>query len=454
MKIKSNDFNFYALNVFIINKLKFMKRKIPLWLKIIFGMILGIIWGLIAVNLGLEKFTSDWIKPWGTIFIKLLKLIAVPLIFISLVKGVTSVTDITKLSRIGIKTIAFYLASTVISIVIGLFLVNTLKPGGTFPEEKRKEFQAQYEQTVKEKELQAAEVKERSPLYIIEEMVPDNIILAMSDNTKMLQVIFFSILFAIAMIIIEPSKVISVKNIFDSLNDIILKIVDLIMKFAPIGVFALLAALVTDFAGDADLFLALGKYALLVCLGLVGLIFFLYPPFILLFTKIKLKTFFRAIFPVQMVAFSTSSSAAALPVTLRQCTKELGVSEGVANFVLPVGVTINMNGTSFYQSISAIFIAQVFGLDLTLMQQLTIVLTATLASIGTPGVPGGGIIMMVIVLSASGIPAEGLALILGIDRPLDMIRTAVNVTGDSAVACIVGHSENELDYSVQKNYSS
>jgi len=431
-----------------------MKRKIPLWLKIIFGMILGIIWGLIAVNLGLEKFTSDWIKPWGTIFIKLLKLIAVPLIFISLVKGVTSVTDITKLSRIGIKTIAFYLASTVISIVIGLFLVNTLKPGGTFPEEKRKEFQAQYEQTVKEKELQAAEVKERSPLYIIEEMVPDNIILAMSDNTKMLQVIFFSILFAIAMIIIEPSKVISVKNIFDSLNDIILKIVDLIMKFAPIGVFALLAALVTDFAGDADLFLALGKYALLVCLGLVGLIFFLYPPFILLFTKIKLKTFFRAIFPVQMVAFSTSSSAAALPVTLRQCTKELGVSEGVANFVLPVGVTINMNGTSFYQSISAIFIAQVFGLDLTLMQQLTIVLTATLASIGTPGVPGGGIIMMVIVLSASGIPAEGLALILGIDRPLDMIRTAVNVTGDSAVACIVGHSENELDYSVQKNYSS
>ncbi len=430
-----------------------MKKKIPLWLKIIFGMILGVIFGLIAVKLGLEKFTADWIKPWGTIFIKLLKLIAVPLIFISLVKGVTSVTDITKLSRIGIKTIVFYLASTVIAITIGLFLVNALKPGGTFPEEKRKEMQAQYEQTVKEKQLQAAEVKDRSPLYIIEEMVPDNLFLAMSDNTKMLQVIFFSILFAVSMIILDPMKTVTVKNLFDNLNDIILKIVDLIMKFAPIGVFALLASLVTDFSGDADLFLALGKYALLVCLGLVGLIFFLYPPFLLLFTKIKLKTFFRAIFPVQMVAFSTSSSAAALPVTLRQCTKELGVSEGVANFVLPVGVTINMNGTSFYQSISAIFIAQVFGLDLTLMQQLTIVLTATLASIGTPGVPGGGIIMMVIVLSASGIPAEGLALILGIDRPLDMIRTAVNVTGDSAVAAIVAHSEDELDYSVQKDLS-
>jgi proton glutamate symport protein len=430
-----------------------MKKKIPLWLKIIFGMILGVIFGLIAVRFGLEKFTTDWVKPWGTIFIKLLKLVAVPLIFISLVKGVTSVTDITKLSRIGIKTIVFYLASTVIAITVGLILVNSLKPGSTFPEEKRREMQAQYEHTVKEKELQAAEVKERSPLYIIEEMVPDNLFMALSDNTKMLQVIFFSILFAVSMIILDPMKTTTVKNLFDNLNDIILKIVDLIMKFAPYGVFALLATLVTDFSGDADLFLALGKYALLVCLGLVGLIFFLYPPFLLLFTKVKLKTFFKAVFPVQMVAFSTSSSAAALPVTLRQCTKELGVSEGVANFVLPVGVTINMNGTSFYQSISAIFIAQVFGLDLSLMQQLTIVLTALLASIGTPGVPGGGIIMMVIVLSAAGIPAEGLALILGIDRPLDMIRTAVNVTGDSAVAAIVAHSEDELDYSVQKDFS-
>ncbi len=430
-----------------------MKKKIPLWLKIIFGMILGVIFGLLAVQFGLEKFTADWIKPWGTIFIKLLKLLAVPLIFISLVKGVTSVTDITKLSRIGIKTVGFYVVSTVIAIVIGLALVNLLKPGDTFPEEKRKEMQAQYEQTVKEKAVQAAEVKDQSPLYIIEDMVPDNVFLAMSDNTKMLQVIFFSILFAVAMIILDAKKVLPVKNLFDSLNDIVLKIVDIIMKFAPIGVFALLASLITSFAGDADLFLALGKYALLVCLGLIGLIFFIYPPFLLLFTKVNLKTFFRAVFPVQMVAFSTSSSAAALPVTLRQCTKELGVSESVANFVLPVGVTINMNGTSFYQSISAIFIAQVFGLDLNLTQQLTIVLTALLASIGTPGVPGGGIIMMVIVLSAAGIPAEGLALILGIDRPLDMIRTAVNVTGDSAVSAIVAHSENELDYSVQKNQS-
>lgn len=431
----------------------FMRKKIPLWIKIIVGMFLGIIWGMIAVHYGLEKFTSDWIKPWGTIFINLLKLIAIPLIFVSLVKGVASVTDITKLARIGVKTVSLYLISTIISIIFGLILVNTFKPGNTFPEKKRQELQAMYEHNVKQKELMAEDVKSRSPLYIIEDLVPDNIFKAASSNTQMLQIIFFSILFAIAMLMLESKQVISVKNLFDSLNDIILKIVDIIMKFAPVGVFALLGALIADFSGDANLFLALGKYALIVSVGLIGMLFILYPPMIILFTKVKLKKVFRAILPTQMVAFSTSSSNAALPVNLRQCTKELGVSEGVANFVLPVGATINMNGTSFYQAISAIFIAQVFGLDLSLMQQLTIVLTATLAAIGTPGVPGGGVIMMVIVLSAAGIPAEGLALILGIDRPLDMIRTAVNVSGDAIVAVVVAHSEKELDYSVQQSGS-
>ena len=431
-----------------------MRKKIPLWIKIIVGMFLGIIWGMIAVHYGLEKFTSDWIKPWGTIFINLLKLIAIPLIFVSLVKGVASVTDITKLARIGVKTVSLYLISTIIAIIFGLILVNTFKPGNTFPEKKRQELQAMYEHNVKQKELMAEDVKSRSPLYIIEDLVPDNIFKAASSNTQMLQIIFFSILFAIAMLMLESKQVISVKNLFDSLNDIILKIVDIIMKFAPVGVFALLGALIADFSGDANLFLALGKYALIVSVGLIGMLFILYPPMIILFTKVKLKKVFRAILPTQMVAFSTSSSNAALPVNLRQCTKELGVSEGVANFVLPVGATINMNGTSFYQAISAIFIAQVFGLDLSLMQQLTIVLTATLAAIGTPGVPGGGVIMMVIVLSAAGIPAEGLALILGIDRPLDMIRTAVNVSGDAIVAVVVAHSEKELDYSVQQSGSA
>lgn len=420
------------------------KRKYPLWSKIILGMVLGIIWGMIAVKLGMEEFTADWIKPWGTIFIKLLKLIAVPLIFISLVKGITSITDMTKLSRIGLKTLALYVITTIITITIGLLLVNTVKPGDSFSQEKKMEFQAQYQDSIKEKEDVAAAVQDRSPLAFFEDMVPDNIFKAAGDNSKMLQIIFFSLLFSIAMIILEARQVKVVKDLFDGLNDIILKMVDIIMMFAPIGVFALLSALVAEFSGDADLFIALGKYAGLTFFGILALVWTLYPLMLKLFTKIKLKDFVNAILPVQAVAFSTSSSAATLPVTLKQCTEKLKISEGVANFVLPVGVTINMNGTSFYQAISAVFIAQVFGMDLSLMQQLTIILTATLASIGTPGVPGGAIIMLVIVLTTVGIPAEGLALIMGIERPLDMVRTIANVTGDATVAAIVANSEDEI----------
>lgn len=420
------------------------KRKYPLWSKIILGMLLGVVWGMIAVKFGLEKFTADWIKPWGTIFIKLLKLIAVPLIFISLVKGITSITDMTKLSRIGLKTLALYVVTTIITITIGLLLVNAIKPGDSFSEEKKMEFQAQYQDSIKEKEDVAAAVQDRSPLAFFEDMVPDNIFKAAGDNSKMLQIIFFSLLFSIAMIILEAKQVKVVKDLFDGLNDIILKMVDIIMMFAPIGVFALLSALVAEFSGDADLFIALGKYAGLTFFGILVLVWTLYPLMLKLFTKIKLKDFVNAILPVQAVAFSTSSSAATLPVTLKQCTEKLKISEGVANFVLPVGVTINMNGTSFYQAISAVFIAQVFGMDLSLMQQLTIILTATLASIGTPGVPGGAIIMLVIVLTTVGIPAEGLALIMGIERPLDMVRTIANVTGDATVAAIVATSENEI----------
>jgi len=420
------------------------KRKFPLWAKIILGMLLGIVWGLIAVRIGAEKFTSDWVRPWGSIFIKLLKLIAVPLIFISLVKGITSITDMTKLSRIGFKTLALYVGTTVIAIILGLIVVNAFKPGDSFSEEKKLEFQAQFEDSIKEKESIAAGVQEQSPLFFFEEMVPDNIFKAAGDNSKMLQIIFFSLLFSIAMIILEAKQITVVKALFDGLNDIILKMVDIIMMFAPIGVFALLSSLITEFSGDGDLFVALGKYAGLTFFGILVLVFTLYPLLLKLFTKVKLKDFFNAIIPVQMVAFSTSSSAATLPVTLKACTDKLKISPGVANFVLPVGVTINMNGTSFYQAISAVFIAQVFGLDLTLSQQLTIILTATLASIGTPGVPGGAIIMLVIVLTTVGIPAEGLALIMGIERPLDMMRTVANITGDATVSAIVATSEDEI----------
>jgi len=421
---------------------KSSKKKYPVWLKILIGMFLGIIWGLTATRTNLEGFTADWVKPWGIIFIKLLKLIAVPIIFISLVKGITSVTDIAKLSRIGLKTLGLYVVTTAVTVVLGLLVVNTFKPGESFSEEKRSELQQVYSSSVEEKQEVAGGVKDQSPLFFFEDMVPDNIFNAAGDNTKMLQIIFFAVLFSIAMILLEASKVTVVHTLINSLNEIMLKIVDLIMAFAPIGVFALLSALITDFAGDVQLFVALGKYAFITFFGIVGVLILFYPLLIIIFTKTKIKDFMIAIFPAQLVAFTTSSSAATLPVTIKQCTTKLGISEGVANFVLPVGVTINMNGSSFYQAISAVFIAQVFGLDLNITQQLTIVLTATLASIGAPGVPGGAVIMLVIVLGSVGIPAEGLALILGIERPLDMIRTVANVTGDATVATIVEASES------------
>lgn len=422
-----------------------MKKKMPLWAKILLGMLLGIVWGLLAVYLKWETFTINWIKPWGTIFLNLLKLVAVPLIFVSLVKGISSLTDISKLSRIGLKTVSVYLVTTILAIIIGLVLVNLVKPGNTFPQEKKEFYQEKFSGTITEKEDLALQHKEGGPLQFIVDMVPENIVSSASDNSKMLQVIFFAIIFGVSIVILPREKVKTVISFFDGLNEIILKIIDIIMNFAPYGVFALLAALIVDFSGDADLFTALGFYSLTVIAGLLTMIFITYPIILKLFTNIKYFDFYKAILPAQMVAFTTSSSAATLPVTKEQCEKELGVSEEISSFVLPIGVTINMDGTSAYQAIAAVFIAQVFGIDLTLGQQLTIVLTATLASIGTPGVPGGSIVMLIIVLTSVGLPVEGLALILGIDRPLDMLRTVVNITGDSTVASVIAKTENKLE---------
>lgn len=421
-------------------------RKLSLIWKILIGMALGMIWGIIAVFIHAEEFTTDWISPWGVIFLNLLKLIAVPLIFVSLVKGISSLTNISKLSRIGLKTLLLYISTTLAAIIVGLAMVNIVNPGNTFSEEKKAEYLQRFSNDVAQKEVVAEEQKKESPLKIIVDMVPENIVLASSDNSKMLQVIFFAILFGVAMVLLKKRKVKTVKRFFDGLNDIILKIIDLIMLFAPYGVFALMAGLVVDFGGDLDLFTALGLYAITVVVALFILILVFYPALMRMVVGVKLKDFFRAILPTQMVAFSTSSSAATLPVTKEQVENELGVDEEISSFVLPIGVTINMDGTSAYQAIAAVFIAQVFGVDLSFGQLLMILLTALLASIGSPGVPGGSIVMLIIVLSSVGLPVEGLALILGIDRPLDMLRTVVNVTGDSTVASIVAKSENAMHY--------
>ena len=419
-------------------------KKLALHWKIIIGMVLGVVYGLIANKLGWVDFTNDWIKPWGVIFVNLLKLIAVPLVFASLIKGVASLSNISKLSRIGGKTIAFYLASTVVAVTIGLFLVNTVQPGNTFSQEKRMELKQAYASKAGAKIDVANNVKEDGPLQFVVDIVPSNFLSAASDNSNMLQVIFFAILFGIAMIVLPNEKTTYVKGFFDGINDIILQIVDIIMMAAPYGVFALLGGLVVDFGGSVDLFIALGLYSITVIIGLLIMILVVYPLVLRIFTKVKYLDFFKAISPAQMLAFSTSSSAATLPVTMERCEEHLGVSEEVSSFVLPLGATINMDGTSLYQAVAAVFIAQAFGYDLDLAAQLTIVLTATLASIGAAAVPGAGMVMLVIVLSAIGIDPEGIALIFAVDRILDMMRTVVNVTGDATVATVVASTEGEL----------
>ncbi|MEC8274109.1 MAG: dicarboxylate/amino acid:cation symporter [Bacteroidota bacterium] len=419
-------------------------RKLALHWKIIIGMVLGVLYGLLASKMGWIDFNNDWIKPWGKIFINLLKLIAVPLVFASLIKGVSSLSDISKLSRIGGKTIGIYLFTTVVAVTFGLLLVNIIQPGTSFSEEKRMELKEQYASNVASKIASAKDVKEDGPLQFIVDMVPSNFIQATGNNKNMLQVIFFAILFGIAMVMLPKEKTSVVKDFFDGINDIILQIVDLIMLTAPYGVFALLAGLVVDFGGSAELFQALGIYSLSVVIGLLLMIIVVYPLILKSFTKLKYFDFFKGIAPAQMLAFSTSSSAATLPVTMERCEEHLGVSEEVSSFVLPLGATINMDGTSLYQAVAAVFIAQAFGYDLDLSQQLTIVLTSSLASIGAAAVPGAGMVMLVIVLSSIGIDPEGIALIFAVDRLLDMLRTVVNVTGDATVASVVAAAEGQL----------
>ena len=424
-------------------------KNLALHWKIIIGMILGVVFGLLAITVGLDQFTSDWIKPFGTIFINLLKLIAVPLVFASLIKGVASLSDISRLSRIGSRTVALYLTSTVIAVTTGLFIVNTLQPGKYFSEEKRIEFKEKYASKTEAKLDAAAQVKDQGPLQFLVDIVPQNIVNATSDNRNMLQVIFFALLFGISMIMLPNEKTLYVKGFFDGVNDVILQIVDLIMLLAPYGVFALLASLMVDFSdGDVnnviELFSALGFYSLAVVSGLLIMIFVVYPIILKIFTKIKYRDFFKGILPAQILAFSTSSSAATLPVTMERCEDHLGVSNEISSFVLPLGATINMDGTSLYQAVAAVFIAQAFGIDLDLGQQLTIVLTATLASIGAAAVPGAGLVMLVIVLGAVGMDPEGVALIFAVDRILDMLRTVVNVTGDATVALVIASSEGQL----------
>ena len=424
-------------------------KSLALHWKILIGMLLGLIFGFLMLQIeGGSGFTKAWIKPLGTIFVKLLKLIAVPLILASLIKGISDLKDISKFASIGVKTIIIYVTTTVIAISIGLTLVNVFNPGDGVSDATISKLTETYatNSSVQGKIAEATRQQQSGPLDFVVDMIPENAFSALSNNKLMLQVIFLAIFLGISLLLIGEKSAKPLKDVFDSLNDVVLKMVDLIMLTAPYAVFALLANVVVS-SGDPELLYALLFYASVVVGGLLLMVCF-YLIVVAIVVKKNPFWFLKQISPAQLLAFSTSSSAATLPVTMERVEEHVGVDKEVSSFVLPVGATINMDGTSLYQAVAAVFIAQALNFDLTFTDQLMIVLTALLASIGSAAVPGAGMVMLVIVLESIGFPADklaiGLALIFAVDRPLDMCRTVINVTGDATVSTVIAKLEDKL----------
>ena len=426
-------------------------KSISLHWKIIIGMLMGIAWSVFASIFGFSNFTIKWISPFGDIFINLLKLIAVPLVLFSVIKGVSSISNISLLGKMGLKTLMCYLFSTVIAITIGLSLVNLIKPGTYISIEQRKlnhESFIDFKENgvisndfLSEKIKQAEKQKNTGPMQFIVNMVPSNIFLSLTNNKLMLQIIFFAIFFGVVMVMIPKEQSFPIINLIDSLNSIFLKMVEIVMSAAPFFVFALLAGVMAKIAGDnpsgvIEIFKGLGIYSLVVIIGLLIMIFIVYPLVIVIIKKV-LSMVFKSIAPAQMLAFSTSSSAATLPVTMDCVNNNLSVPKRISNFVLPIGATVNMDGTSLYQAVAVVFLAQMHMVDLTISNQLLIIFTATMASIGSAAVPSAGLIMLIIVLDAVGLNPAWISIIFPVDRILDMCRTVVNVTGDATVASVI-----------------
>ena len=432
-------------------------KKLALHWKIIIGMVLGIIFGFIMNGItGGKSVVTDWISPFGTIFINLLKLIAVPLILASLIKGISDLKDISKIKSMGFRTIGIYIITTLVAIVIGLGIVNLVKPGVGMPQDTIEKIKLKYENNadVADKLTKAAAQKGAGPLQALIDIFPSNIFKAFTE-ASMLQVIFFALFVGICLLLIDEKKAKPLVKFFDSLNEVVMKMVDVIMLFAPYAVFALMANVIIAF-DDTEILIKLLYYALCVVGGLIVMIGF-YMLLISIYAKKSPLWFLKQISPAQLLAFSTSSSAATLPVTMERVEEHLGVDKEVSGFVLPVGATVNMDGTSLYQGIAAVFIMQVIWPDgLTFTNQLFIVGTALLASIGSAAVPSAGMVMLVIVLESINFPAEllpiGLALIFAVDRPLDMCRTVVNVTGDATVSVLVAKSLDKLHDPKPKNW--
>lgn len=403
--------------------------------KVLIGIILGVTLGYFAsLSESGSQLVLDYIKPFGEIFIKALKLIAVPLVFVSLSKGITELKDIRKLSALGGKTVFWYLCTTVFAVILGLFLVNFFQPGSGLDIETLKDLSKDNDEFV------PPSLEGKGPLDFFVRMVPDNIFAALSDNGRLLQVIFFTVLFSVALLMIPEKDQSPVIRLIESLNKVMLKIVDFIIGLSPYAVFALMATLVVEIK-DPAIFGALVKYSAVLLSGMFVMLM-LYPLLVSMITGMHPMRFLKGILPAQLVALTTSSSMATLPVTMEVVTENLGVEDEVASFVCPIGATINMDATSLMQSIAAVFVCQLIGYELSITNQLTIVVTATMASIGAAAAPSAGIVMLVMVLESVGFPSDklplALTLILAVDRPLDMCRTVVNISGDSCVSVIVG----------------
>lgn len=462
------------------------KKKLALHWKIIIGLLLGVIWSMISASAGLSQFTANWINPFGVIFIRLLKLIAIPLVLFSITTGVTSLSDARKLGRMGGRTIGMYLATTAVAVSVGLLLANVINPGKKLTQEDRLYNRIKYEvwakqngvevkdgicescksdnvfllqkaqgdqgessDVVKSKIEAAQKFKESGPLQVLVDFIPENIIGAMGNMSQMLQVIFFALLFGLALISLKPEVAKPAIDFCISANEAFLKMVEMVMQWAPFFIFALTAGVFSQMAGDdlnalIELFMGLGIYMITVILGLMVVLFGVYPVMLarILKKKFSYSKFFQDLSPAQFLAFSSSSSAATLPVTLECVTDNLKVSKSTSDFVLPIGATMNMNGTSLYQAVATVFLAQMHGIDLNASQYLMITLTATLASVGSAAVPSAGLVMLVMVLSAIGLNPAWIAILFPVDRILDMSRTVINVTGDAAVAMAIDHWEN------------
>lgn len=410
-----------------------LAMRLRLHTQILIGLLLGAVAGVLVGP------PIAAIRPIGTAFIRLITMIVVPLVFASILIGVTSLGDLTKLGRIGVKTIAYYLVTTSIAITIGLTLANLVKPGSRLDPAISERLLADFSG---EAQVSISSVAEKpSVVDTLLDIIPTNPAAAMAE-ARMLQVIFFALLFGIALIYVDAPRRQPIIRLMEGVNDAMIRLIHLVMKVAPYGVFALIAAITGQYG--VGILRTLLVYGAVVVGGLLLHMGFVYPTAVKIFSGMSPRWFFKGIMPAQLVAFSTSSSNATLPVTMESVEENLGVSEEVSAFVLPLGATINMDGTALYQGVATIFIAQVYGLELGLIEQLMVVLTATLASIGAAGVPGVGMITLALVLQTVGVPVEGIALILGVDRILDMCRTTVNITGDASCAVVVAASEGAL----------